>query len=385
MHQLGLTNGFYEDIAVIRGLKMKPSIQECLPWLDSNCLTRSANDLRIRNGKELIEADKLLFGLSTSRTKKKTKSEIDLIIKKYNKLSSNNLSQKKMESLWEQLRSPQFHFFDVNRVSPDALGFYRPFHFAPYDDWGIYLFADKLIDYYHIIKSKLGSNTIFFQPDILLGYILFEVFHHEFFHHIVESAATSLEIISGAYGNPKPLYIEYFKSNYHKTLGLGPHEHDPLEEALANSYSYNSFSFSSRVNKGYRSLLVKKYQQSMLKGWKYDPPGYRSAEYYINSDYIYGATQLMAMILNSHQLDPMSSSMVAKNVLLNGHTAYCAKPDIPTYLIGSDTSLRTFYNLIPVPNATYTNLFWHEDLSEIDKFIEIKKKEEKERRKKEKK
>jgi len=91
----------------------------------------------------------------------------------------------------------------------------------------------------------------------LLGYIIFEIFHHEFFHHIVESAATSLEIITASLGKARPLYIEYLDYMYQQVDGLGKHEHDPLEEALANSYAYNSFSFMSRVGVGYTTYLVK--------------------------------------------------------------------------------------------------------------------------------
>ncbi|WP_226536438.1 hypothetical protein [Fictibacillus halophilus] len=378
MYQMKIFDGFYNDVQWLRENSIKPSVDNCLYWLESNLLTRPVKELRIKSGDSFIEAEKLIYGLSIKRTEKKSKADVDFILEKYKNLSGNKFSKDSMEKMWEEIKSPkEYLFFDENRVSPDALAFYRPFHFAPYEDWGIYLFADKLLNYYQTIKKQLNHSNIFFQSDILLGYIVFEVFHHEFFHHIVESAATSLEIVSKAFGNPKPLYIEYFNSRYQHNPELGGHVHDPLEEALANAYAYNSFSFSSRINKGYKSILVKKFQEALIRGWRYDPPGYRSAEQYINSGYIYGATQLIAMILNSNNIDPMASSIVAKNVLLNGHTAYCTKPDIPTYLIGSESALSFFYNLIPVPNATYTNLFWHEDLSEIDRFIQEKKKIEK--------
>jgi len=62
----------------------------------------------------------------------------------------------------------------------------------------------------------------------------------------------------------------------------------------------------------------------------------------------------MAMILGTSSLDPASASIVAKNTLLNGHTAFSAKPDNPTYIVGKKESLEYFYELIPAPLATYT-------------------------------
>jgi hypothetical protein len=370
---------FYEISERLKKGKVIPSLETCIPWLEDNGLIRQGRDLKIRNGKELVDTREILVGLSVERSEKRIKHEIDIILEKYKNLSSNTkLSKEKMENIWGTLKYPkQFHLFNKDRLSPDALAFYRPFHFTPYADWGIYLLVDKLLTYYSTVKNYLGIDQYLFQSNILLGYIVFEVFHHEFFHHIVESTATTLEILSAAFGKIEPLYIKYFNKEYQKINELGPHPDDPLEEALANAYAYNSFSFSSRIIKGYKSMLVKAYQQSIVKGWEYEPDGYRSAGNYINSKYIFGATQLIGMILKSDSIDPSASAIVAKNVLLNGHSAFCSKPEIPTYLVGSPENLKKFYELIPAPNETYTNLFWHEEYHEIEKFIEEKRAQEK--------
>ena len=70
---------------------------------------------------------------------------------------------------------------------------------------------------------------------------------HEFFHHITECAATTLEINAAAFQEPKALYLDYWDGKFAGIEGLGPHPDHPLEEALANAYSYNSFSFLSRT------------------------------------------------------------------------------------------------------------------------------------------
>jgi hypothetical protein len=348
-----------------------PSVESCLPFLFSNDLMMSGRDLKIRNGDEYVKAQSLLAGVPIQRSEKKTKAEINKILNDYKNLSQKHqLKNDEMEYIWSTFKNPRdFFLFDSNKLSPDTLAFYRPFHFTPEGDWGIYILVDRLLEYYIKVKESLGSRKYLFQSDILLGYIVFEVFHHEFFHHIVESATTSLEIVSSAFGNPQPLYRNYFNQSYQTQAGLGKHVHDPLEEALANAYAFNSFSFSTRINKGYKSMLVKAYQKAMEKGWKYDPPGYREAVTYTNSGYVYGATQLLAMILNSSLIDINAASIVAKNVLINGHSAFCSKPDIPTYLVGNESQLRHFYELLPAPNETCSNLFWHEDFEQLEKYI----------------
>ena len=44
--------------------------------------------------------------------------------------------------------------------------------------------------------------------------------------------------------------------------------------------------------------------------------------------------------------------------LFVGHSAYAQKPDIPTYLIGDESSITRFHDLVPAPNETYTRLHW---------------------------
>ncbi|MEH7885640.1 hypothetical protein V7654_15175 [Bacillus sp. JJ1609] len=374
--QVGLwdyTEAYQEEFDEIR-IGKKPLIDGCISWINDNNLTGFGRKLLIRNGSEYVPAENLLLGVSVKRDKKKTRTEIKTIVDKAKQLHPNTkLSGGKKEDIWKQVNDPSFLYrINSSLISPNALAFYRPFHYTPSDDWGIYLLIDKILNYYESIVKRLGQDRILFSPDILLGYITYQIFHHEFFHHMVESAATTLEVISSSDYEPYPFYIKYRKSAYKDIIGLGEHAHDPLEEALANAYSYNSFSFASRVNKGYKTMLVKAYQRSLLTGWKYAPAGYRSAGNYINSDYILGATQLLAQIASSPNLNPLASTIVAKNVLFNGHSAFCSKPDIPTYLVGSEENIRYFTSLIPAPNNTYTNLFWHEDFSEIDLYIQQK-------------
>jgi hypothetical protein len=66
---------------------------------------------------------------------------------------------------------------------------------------------------------------------------------------------------------------------------------------ISNAYAYNSFSFLSRMEIGFRLIWVKVYQKILEKCWPKEPAGYRSAGKYINAEYVSGAAQLLAMLL----------------------------------------------------------------------------------------
>lgn len=64
-----------------------------------------------------------------------------------------------------------------------------------------------------------------------------------------------------------------------------------------------------------------------------------------------------------------------------GHTAFAEKPEIPTYLVGDDTALKKFFDLIPAPYETYTQLFWHMNTEELDKYFQKKSQEKRDAKK----
>ena len=267
---------------------------------------------------------------------------------------------------------------DIERLPADAMAFYRPFHLEPFDEWGIYLYVEELMKYtdylYHLVSKRVQS----FTPDALLSYVLFEIFHHEFFHHIVECAATTLEIISSSLGSAKPLYMNYKEHSYERDTMIGSHRHKPLEEALANAYPYNSLSFLSHIQGGYEKTLVKLYKKLMELYWRTELPGYCYANSYTGKNYVEGAGQLLAMLLSSGTIDASSSMLIGKEVIMNGNSAYFSKPEIPTYLVGNEKMLHDFAKRIPLPHETYTKLFLPGDSRIIDDHIKKQMKDRKE-------
>lgn len=266
---------------------------------------------------------------------------------------------------------------DFERLPADFMAFYRPFHYPPSDQWGIYLMIEPLLRYHNNL-IKVAYKTKLFSVETLMHLVLFEVFHHEFFYHLTKSTATTLEIICAAMGNPKPIYLEY-KSRQNKHLIDYPHA--PLEEALANAYAWNSLGFISRVKAGYKTGIVNFYQKVIEKHWKLEPAGYREAAFYIKANHISGGAHLLAQLIGKSKADASAPLIkLAQSVIPSVFSAFVAKPDIPTWLVGSPDMLDAFYELVPAPNEAYTQLFWPYDTSELDRYIQKKKREDKEKR-----
>lgn len=76
----------------------------------------------------------------------------------------------------------------------------------------------------------------------------------------------------------------------------------------------------------------------------------------------------------------MPLAVIAKHVMPSGFSALLAKPDIPTWLVGSPEQLQLFNRLVPAPNEAYTQLFWPYNTDSIDTYIVQKKAEEKARK-----
>jgi hypothetical protein len=287
-----------------------------------------------------------------------------------------------LERLWNEYNNPAtaVSMIDIDRVPADALAFYKPFHFSPHEEWGIYMLTGRLLNYCVKLHSAFAPHLSAFNLETLFGCVLFEVFHHEFFHHLVECAAATMEIMSASFGQPRAIYADYWAGKYTYEPSLGRHPDHPLEEALANAYAYNSFSFLSRTEIGHKVLWVKLYQKVLEKCWPQEPAGYLSAGAYINGEYVSGAAQLLAMLLASADVDPASLLLLAKRVMPNGNSAFVQKAEVPTYFVGSEMELTQLHKLVPAPVETYTTLLWLGDTSDVDSYLKTKKQAESKRR-----
>lgn len=283
------------------------------------------------------------------------------------------------EALWSAVNDAGYAVRALcwEKLPADAMAFYRPFHFPPFDQWGIYLLVGPLLGYHQRLMAQSRSAGLF-SAETLMHLVLFEVFNHEFFHHLAESTATTLEVITAAQGNPQPLYLQHRRAQREDDFR---HPHAPLEEALANAYAYNALSFISRVKLGFKTVSVKAYQRAVANHWNTEPPGYRDAAHYAGAAYVDGAAALLSQMLQQPDLmHKLPLAAIAKNVMPSGFSAFVAKPDIPTWLVGSPEELNLFEALVPAPNEAYTQLFWPYNTSQYDQFLQVKVEEEKAKR-----
>jgi hypothetical protein len=283
------------------------------------------------------------------------------------------------EAVWTalQIKGSNVRTLEWKKLPADAMAFYRPFHFPPFNQWGIYLRIGPLLNYHETLVRQSNKLKLF-SAQTLMHLILFEVFNHEFFHHMVESTAATLEMILATQGAPQSIYLNH---RIRQAANTFMHPHAPLEEALANAYAYNSLSFISRIKAGFKTANIKAYQDAIEMYWPREPRGYRDAGLYTGANYIDGGALLLAQMLNRPTAaDEVPLSIIAKHVMPNGFTALMAKPDIPTWLVGSADELATFYKLVPAPNEAYSQLFWPYNTDIIDSYVAQKKLAEKKER-----
>lgn len=337
----------------------------CLDFLRQNGLS---DNIKSFISERKVSLPYSTYGIPVNRASRVKKAQLEKIKKETGK---RNTSANEIWNDYINIKRIVLEL-DYERMPEDSIAFYRPFHIEPFDEWGIYIYIDELMSYCKNIVNQLGNYLVVFSElrDIM-SFVLFEIFHHEFFHHIVESAATTIEIITA---NSKdeciPYYMNYIsKKNYTDTIGK--HPDDPLEEALANAYAYNSLSFLSRVKFGYKTVAINAYQKVIKKAWRGEPAGYCYAEKYINSGYKNGSTLLLSQILyDLNYMTPETIGLIAQSVLLKGHSAFMEKANIPVYLVGREAELLAFNSLIPAPNETYTKLFMAHDNIDIDKKLQ---------------
>jgi hypothetical protein len=264
-----------------------------------------------------------------------------------------------------------------DKLPADAMAFYRPFHFPPFDQWGIYLLIAPLLAYHQRLLQQSKPLRLF-SAETLMHLVLFEVFNHEFFHHLVESTATTLEIVLAAHGEPRPLYLQHRAAQQADRF---QHPHAPLEEALANAYAYNALGFISRMKAGFKTASVRAYQKAVVQHWEREPAGYCDAHFYSGAGYVGGAAALLSQLLQQPTaMHELPLALVARHVMPSGFSAFMAKPDVPTWLVGSAEELSHFHQLVPAPNEAYTQLFWPYNTDAMDRFIADKVAEQKKQR-----
>jgi hypothetical protein len=241
------------------------SLGATIRWLQSKGLTRIGTDFRFSLDPDLSQPTLFdpVLSWPLQRAKRRTRDEIKAVCAVWKPKSDKGVPTL-TDTQWSALKDKRGSLFlALDRLPADSIAFYRPFHIAPFGAWGIYIFVDQLLQYGRGVQLQLPMLRDF-SNNIFLHLVLFEMFHHEFFHHLVESAATTIEILASALGTPTiPSYLSYRDKTWARAFTWQPHQ--PLEEALANAYAYNSLGFISRVKTGYKDYLVGLYQSALKR------------------------------------------------------------------------------------------------------------------------
>jgi hypothetical protein len=358
--------------------KSERTLSDTCTWLKSKKLTAKTLpiDFRDMDGRQTpIDLARIVLGEPQQRVKRHTKSELEKITGDWRSRhfpsglgdvsASSATAVKQLDDLLD--RKTGHLFLDMLRLPSNAIAFYRPYHLEPLDRWGIYIFVNRVLAY----AQRVRFSIPFFpnvSKEVFMHLVLFEIFHHEFYHHLVESAATTIEIMADALGATVPCYLDYRQAVHHGKFTW--HRHQPLEEALANAYAYNSFSFISRVRAGYRNALVRSYQNNIAAHWRKEGPGYRDAANYIDGEQVPANGDLLAMLLG--RMPHPGLLQIAQAVMPNGFSAFIRKPEIPTHFVGSLAEIEALYALVPAPNETYCELFWPLDTSRVDVLLKYR-------------
>ena len=186
----------------------------------------------------------------------------------------------------------------------DMCAWYKPIHYFAHD-WGIYIREDCIINLAKAISSYVDTRALSsLGPQLFAKSVIraaFQAFYlHEHFHHKVESFGIRLHISQGLPSK----YLRYKTNVYRPTL----YTDSCLEEALANADSYRRLSEFSRKNPIPYPIMIGA-KQYLKNTFKYDPPGYRMAEYYLSQNDFKNGVSLLQCQINEGALATRQSHL----------------------------------------------------------------------------
>jgi len=221
----------------------------------------------------------------------------------------------------------------------DAFAWYCSYHSYPKGKWGIFILDAGI--YYLAMRvfgvqatllagspMKSASNFASIDPSFRI------LFFHEYFHFLVDVAASTLEIASKSAS--RPLYSDYKRRVYRNKTGSAE---EPLEEALANAYAF------SRVINNRWSVT---HRRQLISFMKNQPNGYRAFAQYLGSGFNSGLRNLGASIANSR---PRTAGYAPLEVLFVTSGDCVSSWDVPVYVVSSSIPRKELIE-IPIPGRS---------------------------------
>lgn len=149
--------------------KSTSKILSIFEWLDNNNLTANSNEFWYSGSQQFMEDEPLSLLSSTEISKFRQPQINNEQLKKQRKKKEKNFNElpvvNKVATINFLLDKNSKYVFK-KRVPPDAIAFYRPFHFSPIEEWGIYFNDDIALMQVASRVMPSGYTSLFAKPDI---------------------------------------------------------------------------------------------------------------------------------------------------------------------------------------------------------------------------
>lgn len=224
----------------------------------------------------------------------------------WDNLGESNLMQAMADSLEKGTSTDSIIGIEFER---SFCSWYQAYHYLPREKWGIHVRCDSLIRIAGLFYNGCPS-TVNRKLDSIKSAFLY-LFVHELYHHIVENAASIIEIIS----QESHLYSRYYADVYSQVFNTS----DCIEEALSNTYLFQ-WAEQCHIDRDFlKEVLLKQ------------GPGYRDFTQYIDSNFLQGNRILLSQIrqtsLKSTIHDPIEEIVYVPDPI-----HYLSFHDVPIWL-----------------------------------------------------
>jgi hypothetical protein len=230
-------------------------------------------------------------------------------------LHERNIDWDSIEKLKEvkQVSKNLKTFDDKGSYLPDFeknfAGWYQPYHFLPRDKWGIHIVYGKWLQTATNIL-RLFQNESNIDINVSRRAFLY-LYYHFIFHHVIENAVTTIEIISRSYN----LYKQYVKTIYCGYFNSSK----CLEESLANSFLFQK-SIECHIDKDFLNANL------MMQG-----NGYREFTYFLGNNFRLGIRTLLSQITQG-RLQPTLDEPIEQVIDLNNQFSNSNSFNIPIWV-----------------------------------------------------
>ncbi len=201
------------------------------------------------------------------------------------------------------------HGFVGGEFERTFCSWYQPYHYLARIKWGIHIRYDSWMRISALFFQSCPSLVDRSSESVRAAFLY--LYTHELFHHLVENAASTIEILI-----KKPLIYTGYYSNIYLPVFNTP---ACIEESLSNRYLFG-MAQECHVDKKFLEC-------ELLK----QGPGYNDFSKYGGSKFVDGKRMLLSQILHS-SLNPPSLEAIEHLLNLPSPIEYANLHDVPIWL-----------------------------------------------------